>query len=70
VHLAWPKAHLIRVVISRFDDAAENIPQLWLIVNEAQQGLTSSALHTNAKNVFGGWIEVDNQQTTVEKDDA
>ena len=58
--LAWPKSHLVRVEISRFDDAAENIPQLWLIVNEAQQGLTSSALHANAKDVFGGWIEVDN----------
>jgi hypothetical protein len=70
VDLAWPKSHLVCVVISRFDDTAKNIRQLWLIVYETQQRFASCALHTNAKDVFGGWIKVDNEQAFVEKDDA
>jgi len=70
VYFGSTKVHFICVVVSGFNNATKNVSQLRLIVDELQQRLATCALNANAKNVFGGRVQADDQQALVEKDDA
>ena len=57
-------------MIAGLENAAKNIPQLWLIVNEAQQRLAAGPLCADAENVFGRRVEVEYQKALINKYDA
>jgi hypothetical protein len=57
-------------MIAARDNATQDIAQLWFIIDQPQQRIALGALHADAKNVFCGRIEVDDQEAAVEKNYA
>ena len=57
-------------MIARLQHTAEYVAQLRLIANQSQQGLAARALHTDAEDVLGSRIQVDNEEIVVNEDDA
>jgi hypothetical protein len=57
-------------VVAGLENAAQNVPQFWLIVDETQQRLAAGALFAYAENVFGRRIEVEYQEALIDKNDA
>ena len=70
VNLGWRKSHFIGVVIAGGGDARQNLAHFRLVIDELQQRLARGALATDAKNIFGGRIEVDDEKVLVEQYDA
>jgi len=70
VHLSSTEAHFVCIVIACFDDATEDVAQLGFIVDKLQQGFALRTLNADTKNVFGGRVQADDQQTLIEKNDA
>lgn len=70
MHLGRGKVHFIRIVITCFYDAAQDIAQLGIIIDETQQGLPFCTLLADAENVLGGRVQADDQQARVKQDDA
>jgi hypothetical protein len=57
-------------VIARNADAAENVTQLGVVIEEPQQRFATRAPLTDAENVFGSGIETQDEQVSVQQDDA
>lgn len=70
MHLGSRKAHFVCIVIAGPANAAENIAQLRLVVEKPQQGMAACALRADSENVFGGRVQRDDQQITVDQNDA
>lgn len=70
MYLGRAKVHFIRVVIAGFNHPAQDIAQLRLIIDEAQQGLARSTLCADTEDIFRGRIQTDDQEARVEKNDA
>lgn len=70
MNFGWRQLHFVGVVIAGFDDAREDVPQLGFVADELQQGFIASTRFTDAKYVFGGRIEANDEQGFIEKDDA
>ena len=57
-------------MIAGLEDPAKNVPQFWLIVDEAQQRLAAGPLYADTEYIFGRRIEVEYQKALVDKNDA
>jgi hypothetical protein len=57
-------------VVAGLHDAAQDVSQLRLVIKQAQERFTLCALLADPQDVFRRWIQANNQQTTVEKNDA
>ena len=57
-------------MIAGLEDPAKNVPQFWLIVDEAQQRLAAGPLYADTEYVFGRRIEVEYQKALINKYDA
>jgi hypothetical protein len=51
-------------------DAAKDVSQLRFVVQQAQERCTLCALLADPENIFRRWVQPNNQQTAVEKNDA
>ena len=60
----------VRIVVTRCDDAAKNVAELRVVVDEAQQRLAASADLADTEDVLGGRIETDDEQVLVKQNDA
>jgi len=57
-------------VITRFQHAAQDVPKLRFVINQAQQRLAASTLLANTKEAFCRRVKVGNQQAVIKEDDA
>jgi hypothetical protein len=69
VHLARREAHLVRILVARDGDPAQDLAHLGFVVDQPQQRLAVGASAADAEDVFCGRIQVDNQQVIVQQDD-
>lgn len=70
MNFSGAESQLVGVVIAGLENAAKNVSQFGFVVDEAQQGLALCPLHADAKDIFRGRIEVDDQQVVVDENDA
>ncbi len=64
------QAQLVRVVIARRTDAAEDVAQFRVVVQKPQERFPARAPLAYAENIFRGGIEADDEQVPVQQDDA
>jgi len=57
-------------VIARLNNAAQDVAQFRLIIDQPQQCFAASAPCTDAENIFRGRIEADDQQVRIKQNDA
>ena len=70
VDLGRSKTHFVRVVISARRNACEDLAHFRFIVDESQQRLPPRACATDAEHVFGGRVQVNDQEVVIEQDNA
>ena len=70
MHFGRRQLHLIGVVVARRRHARQDFAHLRFVVDELQQGLVTRPGTTDPEDVFGGRVEVDDQQVVVEQNDA
>ncbi len=64
------QAEFVGVLVTGCRDPTEYLAHFRLVVHEPQQRLAPGARTTDAEDVFGGRVEVDDQQVFVEENDA
>jgi hypothetical protein len=57
-------------VVAGLHDAAQDVSQLRFVIKQAQERFALCALLADPQNVFRRWVQANNQQATVEKNDA
>ena len=64
------EVQFVGVVITGRDDARQDILQLRVIVEQAQQGFAARAMVADAENVLGSRVQAQDKQIVVEQDYA
>jgi len=57
-------------MVARIQNAPQDVSQLRLITDKPQQRFPARAVYANAEDVFGGRVQVENEQAIVENDDT
>jgi hypothetical protein len=70
VNFGRSEPQFVGIVIAGCEDAAKNIAELGLIIEQAQHRFTASPLDTDTQQVFGGRVEVDDQQAAVNENNS
>ena len=70
MHLRRGEPQFVGIVIAGRGDATQDLAHFRIVVNQPQQGLSASAPAAHAKNVFGGGIKINDEQTIIQQDDA
>jgi hypothetical protein len=70
MHLGRGQPHFVGVTIAGRGDPVQDVTQLGLFVEQAQQGLAARAPRAYAEYVFRRRVESDNEQAGIEQDDA
>ena len=70
MHLRWREVQLVCVMVTRRENAAQDVAHLGFVVDELEQRLSARALLADAENVLCCRVEPDNQEVLVEQDDA
>ena len=70
VNLGGTEAQFFGVVVSRRGNAAQDVSELCIVVEQAQQRFTVCTVTTDPEYVFRRRVEVDDEQILVEQDDA
>ena len=70
VHFTRGETHFVGVVVAARSNARKDFAHLGFVVDELQERLAARTFATDAEYVFGGRVQVDNQQTVIEQDDA
>jgi hypothetical protein len=57
-------------MVSALHDPAENVAQLRLVIDQLQQGCATCTSRADSEDIFGGWIQAQDQQAGIQQDDA
>ena len=57
-------------MIAGLQDTRQDVVQFGFVVDELHQRSAAGATFTDAKNVFGGRVQADDQQVAIEKNDT
>jgi hypothetical protein len=70
MNFASAEPQFVGVVVAGLQDAAKNVSQFGLVVDEAKQGFAARALDADAKDILRGGIEVDDKKVIVNENDT
>jgi hypothetical protein len=70
LHLVRAEVQLIGVVVSGYADAGQDIVEFRVVVEEPQQRFAARAPLAHAEDILCGGVEAEDEQVSVQQDDA